>query len=381
MSVYQGHRPSDARFFQELCRSTDSSARRGRLFLAHGNVETPCFMPVGTQASVKALSPDDLLSCGAQIILANTYHLYLRPGHELIEKLGGLHGFMGWKGPILTDSGGFQVYSLAQMCRIQEEGAEFRSHIDGSLHWLTPELVIEIQEALGSDIMMPLDVCIPYGASYDEAVNALERTTRWAMRCKAAQKRNELALFAIIQGGMFSELRRRSAEGLLELGMDGYAIGGLSVGEPKDVMLQILSEVRPAIPAQYPAYLMGVGTPEDLVDAVDLGVDMFDCVMPTRNARNGKIFTSFGHIVIKNARYADDNHPIDEYCRCYTCRNFSRAYLRHLFMANELLAYRLLSIHNIYYYQFLMKSMRDAIEANEFQSFKRQFYEKRSVTQ
>ena len=368
-------------FFQELCRASDSGARRGRLLLAHGSVETPCFMPVGTQASVKALSPDDLLSCGAQIILGNTYHLYLRPGHELIGELGGLHKFMGWNGPILTDSGGFQIYSLAQMCRIQEEGAEFRSHIDGSLHRLTPELVVEIQEALGSDIMMPLDVCIPYGASYDEAVNALERTTRWAIRCKNAHKRRELALFAIIQGGMFPELRRRSAQELLALGMDGYAIGGLSVGEPKDVMLQILGEVRPVIPRCYPVYLMGVGTPEDLVDAVDLGVDMFDCVMPTRNARNGKIFTSFGHIVIKNAQYARDNRPIDEECNCYTCRNFSRAYLRHLFMANELLVYRLLSIHNIYYYQSLMKSMRDAIEADEFQSFKGKFYEKRSVKQ
>lgn len=381
MSGYEGQWPLHSAFFQELHRASDSFARRGRLFLAHGTVETPCFMPVGTQASVKALSPDDLLSCGAQIILSNTYHLYLRPGHELIKKMGGLHEFMGWNGPILTDSGGFQIYSLAQMCRIQEEGAEFRSHIDGSLHKLTPELVIEIQEALGSDIMMPLDVCIPYGASYDDALKALERTTRWAMRCKAAQRRHELALFAIIQGGMFPELRRRSAQELLVLEMDGYAIGGLSVGEPKDVMLQVLSEVRPVIPSRYPAYLMGVGTPEDLVDAVDLGIDMFDCVMPTRNARNGKIFTSFGHIVIKNAQYVDDNRPIDEECHCYTCRNFSRSYLRHLFMANELLVYRLLSMHNIYYYQSLMKSMRDAIEANDFQSFKRQFYEKRSVKQ
>lgn len=338
-------------------------------------------MPVGTQASVKALSPDDLVSCGAQIILGNTYHLYLRPGHEIIRGLGGLHRFMGWNGPILTDSGGFQVYSLAQMCRIREEGAEFRSHIDGSLHKLTPELVVEIQEALGSDIMMPLDVCIPYGATYEEALDALNRTTRWAMRCKNAKTRDELALFAIIQGGMFPELRRRSAEDLLALDMDGYAIGGLSVGEPKEVMLQILADVRPVIPAPYPAYLMGVGTPEDLVDAVSLGVDMFDCVMPTRNARNGKIFTSFGHIVIKNSQYVRDDRPIDEQCDCYTCRNFSRAYLRHLFMANELLVYRLLSIHNIHYYQSLMKAMRDAIEADEFGSFKRQFYEKRSVNQ
>ena len=363
--------------FQELCRSSRCPARRGRLYTAHGVVETPAFMPVGTQATVKSISPEELKLCGAQIILGNTYHLYLRPGHEVIKRLGGLHRFMSWDRPILTDSGGFQLYSLAALKELDRDGVTFRSHIDGSLHRLTPELVIEIQEALGSDIMMCLDDCIPYPAREDEIREASDLTTAWAKRCLSAKTRQDLLLFSIIQGGMSHKWRRQSALELLGLEFDGYAIGGLSVGEPKGLMLDIIDCTRPLIPDRYPVYAMGLGTPEDLVEGVARGIDMFDCVMPTRNARNGMLFTSFGHIVIKNSRFAEDPRPIDPNCTCYTCRHYSRAYLRHLFVAKELLAYRLNTIHNLHYFLHLMEEMRVAIETDSFEAFKEDFYLKR----
>lgn len=365
--------------FEEVSRSSSCPARTGRLHTAHGVVETPAFMPVGTQATVKALTPSELLECGAQILLGNTYHLYLRPGHELISGLGGLHRFMGWEGPILTDSGGFQVYSLAALRRIQEEGATFRSHIDGSLHVLTPELAIEAQEAFGSDVMMCLDTCIPHPAPEQEVRRATELTTRWARRCLSARTREDLLLFAIVQGGMSPAWRRQSAEDLLALDFDGYALGGLSVGEPKELMLGAIEAARPLIPKRYPVYLMGVGSPEDLVEGVSRGVDLFDCVLPTRNARNGMLFTSFGHIVIKNAHHKADSQPIDSACGCYTCRHFSRAYLRHLFVARELLAYRLNSIHNLHYFLDLVQEMRQAIEDDRFEVFRREFYARRET--
>ncbi len=365
--------------FTETYRPEGAPYRLGRLETAHGEVLTPAFMPVGTQATVKALTPDELKECGAQIILGNTYHLFLRPGHELIRDMGGLHRFMGWDRPILTDSGGFQVYSLAPLRKVEEEGVTFRSHVDGSLRHLSPESAIEVQEALGSDIMMCLDTCIHYPASRKEVEWATELTTRWAERCAAARRRRDLLLFAIVQGGMYPELRRKSAMDLVGLGLDGYAIGGLSVGEPKEIMLEMIEVTRPVIPCGYPVYLMGVGTPEDLVEAVYRGVDMFDCVLPTRNARNGMLFTSFGRIVIKNARFARDPRPIDPECTCYTCRNFSRSYLRHLFVARELLAYRLNSIHNVHYFLDLFKKIREAIGQDRFRSFRQEFYAKREA--
>jgi len=363
--------------FKQFQKCSHTMARSGRLFTRHGSIETPVFMPVGTQASVKALTPGELHGIGTQIILGNTYHLYLRPGHELIGSLGGLHRFMNWHLPILTDSGGFQVYSLSSFRKIEEEGALFRSHIDGSLHRLTPELAIEIQEALGADIMMCLDTCIPYPAHEIDVRRSTDLTTRWAKRCLVSRRNNQLLLFAIIQGGMYPEIRKEHVLSLLEMGFDGYALGGLSVGEPKEMLFEMIQCSRPLIPEHFPVYVMGVGTPEDLVECVALGVDMFDCVMPTRNARNGMLFTSFGHIVIKNARFAKDQGPIDPDCQCYTCRNYSRAYLRHLFMARELLSYRLNTIHNLYYYLSLMKDMRRAIERGRFREFKKDFYSKR----
>lgn len=360
--------------FREIVSSGSCAARRGELLTAHGKVQTPVFMPVGTQATVKSITPEELEDVGAEIILANTYHLYLRPGHERIKGLGGLHRFMGWNRPILTDSGGFQVFSLASMGKIEEEGALFRSHIDGSLHRLTPELAIEIQEALGSDIMMCLDTCIPYPAESKDVIDSTDLTTRWAKRCIGARKRQELLLFAIVQGGMDVVLRKRHVGQLLEMDFEGIALGGLSVGEPKEMLFEMIEACRPEIPACFPVYVMGVGTPSDLVEGVMRGVDMFDCVMPTRNARNGMLFTSQGHLVIKNSRYAEDERPVDEKCGCYVCRKFSRAYLRHLFMARELLAYRLNTIHNLYYYLNLMSRIRLSIEQGRFMEFRRDFY-------
>ncbi len=361
----------------KACKAT--RARTGTLSTRHGYVKTPVFMPVGTQATVKSLTPGDLIGLGAQIILGNTYHLYLRPGHKLIKTLGGLHRFMNWHKPILTDSGGFQVYSLASFRKIEEEGAIFRSHIDGSLHKLTPELAIKVQEDLGSDIMMALDTCIPYPSSREETDKATKLTTRWAKRCLKARRNRQLLLFGIVQGGMFKELRIHHTQELLSLDFDGYALGGLSVGEPKELLFEMIDCCRPLIPKHYPCYVMGVGTPEDIVECVSLGIDMFDCVMPTRNARNGMLFTSHGHIVIKNSRFTSDDSPVDQDCDCYTCRNYSRAYLRHLFMSRELLSYRLNTIHNLHYYLNLMKEIRAAIRQDRFEQFKKEFYSKRAT--
>ncbi len=363
--------------FRLLHRSSTCAARCGEISTLHGAIRTPVFMPVGTQATVKGVLPENLKDLGAQIILGNTYHLFIRPGHQLIRTLGGLHGFMHWQGPILTDSGGFQIFSLRELARITEQGAEFRSHLDGSRLFLSPEDAIQVQEALGSDIMMVLDTCIPYPATRQEAAEATALTGRWARRCRAALSGTGQLLFGIVQGGMYTDLRKESAQELVDTGFDGYAIGGLSVGEPKELMLSMLEATVPHLPTDRPVYLMGVGTPEDLVEGVRRGVDMFDCVMPTRNARNGMLFTSQGRLVIKNARYRDDPRPVDEECTCYTCRHYSRAYLRHLFQSREILASQLNSIHNLHYYCALMAAMRDAIAEDRFDEFRRQFYARR----
>lgn len=339
-----------------------SQARRGRLNTPHGTVETPVFMPVGTQATVKAMAPNELETLGARILLANTYHLYLRPGAELIDRAGGLHGFMAWDGPILTDSGGFQVFSLGDLRKIREEGVEFRSHIDGSKHMFTPEKVMEIEQHLGADIAMAFDECIPYPATYEYAKKATAMTTRWAKRCKAAHHREDQSLFGIVQGGMFADLRKQSAQELVELDFPGYGIGGLSVGEEKPLMYEMLEETIPWLPENKPRYLMGVGSPDCLVEGVLRGVDMFDCVLPTRIARNGTVFTSFGKLVIKNAKYKEDFTPLDPECDCYACRTFSRAYIRHLFVAGEILGPRLATIHNLHFLVKLMETLRKGIE-------------------
>jgi queuine tRNA-ribosyltransferase len=347
---------------------------------SHGVVETPVFMPVGTLASVKSLSPEEIAEAGASVILGNTYHLYLRPGCDVIRLFSGLHGFMNWNGPILTDSGGFQVFSLAKLSKITDEGYTFQSHIDGSSHILTPEKAIEIQISLNSDIMMCLDQCIQFPAQIKEAESALNLTSLWAERCKKTWQEkgeNKNALFGIVQGGMYKDLRKKSALDLLEMGFSGYALGGLSVGEPVDIMIEIADFTLPELPIEKPKYVMGVGTPENLVELVALGADMFDCVLPTRNARNGQMFTEQGTINICNARFKCDTKPVEEGCCCYTCRNYSRAYLRHLFMAKEILAYRLNTIHNIYYYTKLMKDMRAAILNDAFEVFRKEFYGKR----
>ena len=352
-------------------------ARIGRIQTAHGLIKTPAFMPVGTQGSVKSLTPEDLSASGVEIILANTYHLYLRPGHERIERLGGLHDFMHWSGPILTDSGGFQVYSLGALRKITAEGVSFRSHLDGSSHFLTPELAIRIQEALGSDIAMCLDECTPYPVSYDVARFSQELTRDWALRCRAVHQKENQALFGIIQGSVFPELRRESLQAIAGIGFDGYALGGLSVGEKKTERQEIMDYCLPLLPGDKPKYLMGLGTPEDLVEGVGLGADMFDCVIPTRNARNGMLFTRRGRIIIKKAEYADDPGPVDQDCACYTCRHYSRAYLRHLYLSRELLSYRLNTLHNIHYFLELMRSLQDAVAQDRFLEFKKDFYEKR----
>ncbi len=360
-----------------LSQSSRCAARAGEIRTLHGTIQTPVFMPVGTQATVKGMTPENLLAIGAQIILANTYHLFLRPGHTLIQQFGGLHKFMNWDGPILTDSGGFQIYSLKELARITEEGATFKSHLDGSTLFLSPEDAVSVQEALGSDIMMCLDTCIPYPASREEASNATALTARWAERCRKAQRPTGQLLFGIVQGGMYPDLRARSVEDMTSIGFDGYALGGLSVGEPSEVMYEMTAQTAALLPYEFPKYVMGVGTPEDLVECVFRGVDMFDCVMPTRNARNGMLFTSRGRLVIKNACYYNDPLPADENCGCYTCRNYSRAYLRHLYMAKEILASLLNTIHNLHYFVNLMKQMRMAISADRFEEFRREFYEMR----
>ncbi|WP_035246514.1 tRNA guanosine(34) transglycosylase Tgt [Desulfogranum mediterraneum] len=365
--------------FTLLHSSSECAARAGEVTTLHGTIKTPVFMPVGTQATVKSMTPENLSQAGAQIILGNTYHLFIRPGHELIASFGGLHNFMNWQGPILTDSGGFQIFSLQELAKITEEGAAFRSHLDGRKLFLSPEDAVRVQEALGSDIMMALDTCIPYPASREEAIRATALTRRWAKRCRDAQKETGQHLFGIVQGGMYPDLRREAIEQLVEIGFPGYALGGLSVGEPKELMYEMLEASVSYLPAAHPKYLMGVGTPEDLVEGVYHGVDMFDCVMPTRNARNGMLFTSQGRLVIKNSSYRDDPRPLDEQCDCYTCRHYSRAYLRHLFQCREILAYQLNSIHNIHYYCSLMAAMREAIVEDRFTAFRQTFYQQRDI--
>jgi queuine tRNA-ribosyltransferase len=346
-----------------------SKARLGRIETDHGFFSTPAFLPVGTQGTIKSLTPEELVEIGVEAILGNTYHLYLRPGHETIGRLGGLHKFIHWEKPILTDSGGYQVYSLGGLRKISEDGVTFQSHLDGSLHLLTPERVMEIQKALGTDIAMALDECVPYPSSYDYVKTSTALTTRWAARCLKSELDRGPALFAIVQGGMYRDLREESARSLVEMNFQGYAIGGLSVGEPKSVMLDILEWTTPSLPENAPRYLMGVGTPEDILDGVRLGIDLFDCVLPTRNARNGTLFTDSGKISIKQAQYVEDGMPLDEGCLCYTCRHYSRAYLRHLYLANEILSSRLNTIHNLYYYMNFMKRIREAIRENQFLKF------------
>ncbi|MEK7395663.1 MAG: tRNA guanosine(34) transglycosylase Tgt [Candidatus Poribacteria bacterium] len=350
----------DGKVFQIVKSDNLTKARAGVLHTLHGAVHTQIFMPVGTYGTVKTCTPDELESIGAEIILGNAYHLYLRPGHNIVKKAGGLHKFMSWKRSILTDSGGFQVFSLGANREITEEGTIFKSEIDGSKHFFSPERSIEIQNAIGADIIMNFDECTPYPCDYEYAKNSMELTTRWAKRCRSVHKGNQL-LFGIVQGSIYHDLRRKSAEQLVEMNFDGYALGGLSVGEEKEIMYEIIGFTTPFLPKDKPHYLMGVGTPENIVEAVSLGIDMFDCVMPTRNARNGSLFTSEGMIKIKNAQFKRDFAPLDSKCKCYTCSNFSRAYLRHLFMANEILAHRLHTIHNLHFYLSLMRGIRRSI--------------------
>ncbi len=352
-----------------------SGARLGKLHTPHGTFDTPMFMPVGTQATVKTLSPEELYGMESQVILANTYHLFLRPGHELVQKAGGLHKFMNYQRGMLTDSGGFQVFSLGEMRKITEEGVTFRSHLDGSKKFLNPEIATQVQEALGADIIMAFDECIPYPADERYAKASTERTTRWAKRCLEAHTREDQGLFGIVQGGMYPHLRKYSAEALTDMDFAGYGIGGLSVGEPKPLMYDMLDKTTCYLPKDKARYLMGVGTPDCMVEAVNLGVDMFDCVYPTRVARNGTAMLATGRLVVRNATYAEDFLPIDEHCDCYTCRNFSRAYIRHLFKAEEVFALRLLTIHNLHFLLKFAKQMRQAIAEDRFPEFRAEFLE------
>ena len=355
----------------------NSGARRGIVHTPHGDIQTPVFMPVGTQATVKSMTPEELKEIGAQIILSNTYHLYLRPGHKLVKEAGGLHNFMRWDRPILTDSGGFQVFSLGDLRKITEEGVEFKSHLDGSKHFFSPESVMEIEEALGADIIMSFDECVGYPATREYTENSMERTTRWAKRCKAAHKNTDKqGLFGIIQGGFYKDLREKSARDLIELVLPGYAIGGISVGEPKEEFLDILRYTAPLMPKNKPRYLMGVGTPDYLIEAAIAGIDMCDCVLPTRIARNGTAMTWNGKVVVRNATYERDFSPLDPECDCYTCRNYTRAYIRHLVKANEILGVRLLSIHNLYFLTKLMERVRIEIENDNLANFRDEFYKK-----
>ena len=360
--------------YELIKEAKQGKARRGRLHTPHGIFETPMFMPVGTQATVKTLAPEELYDMESQVILANTYHLFLRPGSGLVKKAGGLHKFMNYKRGMLTDSGGFQVFSLGEMRKITEEGVMFRSHIDGSKQFLSPEVSVRVQEELGADIAMAFDECIPYPSDFNYTKKSTERTTRWAERCLKAHTRPDQALFGIVQGGMFPELRKMSAESLLEMDFAGYGIGGLSVGEPKPVMYDMLDQTTDWMNKQKARYLMGVGTPDCIVEGVNLGVDMFDCVFPTRVARNGTAMTARGRLVIRNAVYAEDFRPIDENCSCYTCRNFSRAYIRHLFKAEETFGLRLLSIHNLHFLLDFAKKIRDSIEQDRFAEFRKEFW-------
>jgi queuine tRNA-ribosyltransferase len=358
----------------KTCKQT--GARLGRLHTPHGVIDTPCFMPVGTQATVKTMSPEELKEMGAGIILSNTYHLFLRPGHELIRQAGGLHKFMNWDRAILTDSGGFQVFSLSDIRKITEEGVHFRSHLNGDKLFLSPEKAMEIQNALGSDIMMAFDECAPYPAEYEYVKPSMERTTRWAERCLRSHDRPDAqALFGIVQGGMYEDLRRQSARDLTSLDFPGYAIGGLSVGEPKPLMYEVLEYTLPLIPTDRPRYLMGVGSPDALIEGAIRGIDMFDCVLPTRIARNGTVMTSGGRLIVKNAKHTDDFGPLDPECDCYTCRNYSRAYIRHLIKADETFGIRLTTYHNLHFLLRLMERVRQAIQEDRLQDFRDEFFE------
>ncbi len=370
------------RMFKLEHKDKNTKARTGILETSHGSIETPIFMPVGTQGTVKTLTPQELQELGSQIILGNTYHLFLRPGDELIRRAGGLHQFISWDKPILTDSGGFQIFSLAELRKITDEGVRFQSHIDGAYHFFTPEKVIDIQRSLGSDIMMVFDECAPFPCSLKEAEKTNERTIRWAEQGAEKFLKTEplygqdQQLFGIVQGSTFKEIRKKSVEKLEKIGFNGYAVGGLAVGEPKTSMLDITDFCTDLLPSVKPRYLMGVGKPEDIVEAIFRGVDMFDCVIPTRNGRNGTVYTFEGKIVLKNAKYKDDLFPIDEKCSCFSCRNFSRAYIRHLFQAEEILALRLASIHNLYFYLQLVKKAREEIIKDRYEEWKNEFLEK-----
>jgi queuine tRNA-ribosyltransferase len=359
--------------------ASDGEARRGRLHFGRGVVETPAFMPVGTYGTVKAVSPEELRELGAQIILGNTFHLMLRPGTEVVARHGGLHDFMHWEGPILTDSGGFQVWSLAKMRRISEEGVRFRSPVDGAEVYLDPETSIAVQHALGADVVMVFDECTPFPATQAQAAASMELSLRWAERCRSAHADAPSALFGIVQGGMYADLRRRSARGLVAIGYDGYAIGGLSVGEPEPERQRLLEVTIPELPADKPRYLMGVGRPEDIVESVRRGVDLFDCVLPTRNARNSHLFAREGSLRLRNTRFRNDTRPIDENCECYTCRHYSRAYLRHLAACDEIFGHRLNTIHNLHYYQSLMRGLRAALESGGLDEFVVGFYDMRGL--
>jgi len=363
---------------QFTLKTTDGLARRGQLTFERGTIQTPAFMPVGTYGTVKGMTPEEVETTGAEIILGNTFHLMLRPGTEIINLHGDLHDFMNWHKPILTDSGGFQVFSLGEMRKITEQGVHFRSPLDGSKVFIGPEESMQVQRALGSDIVMIFDECTPYPATEKQALDSMQLSLRWAKRSKEAFADNPNALFGIVQGGMYPQLRQESLNGLLEIGFDGYALGGLSVGESKDEMHHILDTCTPLLPSDKPRYVMGVGKPEDLVEAVKRGVDMFDCVMPTRNARNGHLFVDQGVIKIRNKRYERDTKPLDENCTCYTCQHYSRSYLRYLDKAGEILSARLNTIHNLHYYQKIMREMREAIEEDRFDEFVKDFYAKRS---
>ena len=357
-----------------------TGARRGVVHTPHGDIQTPIFMPVGTQATVKSMTVEELKENGAQIILSNTFHLYLRPGEKLVKKAGGLHNFMKWDRPILTDSGGFQVFSLSDLRNITEEGVEFKSHLDGSKHFFSPEKVMQIEEDLGADIIMAFDECCPYPSTYEYTKNSMERTTRWAKRCKDAHKTINQALFGIIQGGFYEDLRKQSAKDLIDLDFPGYAIGGISVGEPKEEFIKMLKYTAPLMPKEKPRYLMGVGTPDYLLEAAMAGIDMCDCVLPTRIARNGTAMTSHGKLVVRNATYAEDFSPLDPECDCYTCKNYTRAYIRHLIKCNEILGVRLLSIHNIKFLTNLMERVRIEIENDNLLNFVNEFYKKYGYT-
>ncbi len=367
--------------YELLHQDKNSGARRGIVHTPHGDIQTPVFMPVGTQATVKSMTPEELKDIGAQIILSNTYHLYLRPGEKIVKEAGGLHGFMNWDKPILTDCGGFQVFSLSELRTISEDGVEFKSHLDGSKHFFTPEKVMQIEEDLGADIIMSFDECCPYPSTYEYTKNSMERTTRWAIRCKEAHKNTEKqGLFGIIQGGFYEDLRKQSAEDLIKLDFPGYAIGGISVGEPKEEYVKMLRYTAPLMPKDKPRYLMGVGSPDYLIEAAIAGIDMCDCVLPTRIARNGTAMTWNGKVVIRNATYERDFTPLDSECDCYTCKNYTRAYIRHLVKTKEILGTRLISIHNLYFLTKLMERVRIEIENDNLLNFKNEFYKKYGYT-